>query len=165
MLGDKLKKLRIEHNLTQTQLGKMIGVSGAYIQQLEKGTKRNPSILILMNLEDSLDTNIRILLEDDPELWEHFLNNTDKYYQHRIDHAITPSDKLTKAFELLVEFDFQIRGASGESSIKIFSDGNLYVTTTKENLINSYEQIIEKIKPFIRYTIESELNKLKNPQI
>ncbi|MGD9156442.1 MAG: helix-turn-helix transcriptional regulator, partial [Bacillota bacterium] len=35
-MGERLKEIRIKHNLTQVQIGEMMGVSGAYISKLEK---------------------------------------------------------------------------------------------------------------------------------
>ncbi len=37
ILGEKLKKIRIDKNLTQEQLGKLIGVQRAQISKLESG--------------------------------------------------------------------------------------------------------------------------------
>lgn len=37
ILGEKLKKMRLERNLTQEQLGKLIGVQKAQISKLENG--------------------------------------------------------------------------------------------------------------------------------
>ena len=38
VLGDLIKKVRLERNLTQEQLGKLIGVQRAQISKLEKNT-------------------------------------------------------------------------------------------------------------------------------
>ncbi|NMM62062.1 helix-turn-helix transcriptional regulator [Clostridium sp. P21] len=62
MNGNTLKKLRLKENLTQEQLGKKIGVSGAYIQQLEKGKKDNPSLDILNKIAETLKIPVNKLL-------------------------------------------------------------------------------------------------------
>jgi HTH-type transcriptional regulator / antitoxin HipB len=38
VLGDMIRKVRIERNLTQTQLGKLVGVQRAQISKLENNT-------------------------------------------------------------------------------------------------------------------------------
>lgn len=164
MFRDKLKELRTKHNLTQVQLGEMVGVSGAYIQQLEKGNKQKPSIELIVKLSDGLGTSPRSLLQDDPKLWDYFLENLGKYYQFLMEENKEASDELEEAFNFLAEFGFEFRGINGDPFIKIYRDGNLYLTTTQEGLINCYKEISERIQPFIRYTIESELNKLKDSQ-
>ncbi|WP_373845068.1 helix-turn-helix domain-containing protein [Clostridium sp.] len=55
MFGDELRKWRKKRKLTQAQLGESIGVTGAYIQQLELGKKTNPSIEVIIKLCKSLD--------------------------------------------------------------------------------------------------------------
>ncbi|MFA9397460.1 MAG: helix-turn-helix domain-containing protein [Clostridiaceae bacterium] len=50
MFGEKLRKCRKERKFTQAALGKLIGVSGAYIQQLELGKKTNPSLAIVFKI-------------------------------------------------------------------------------------------------------------------
>lgn len=54
MFGENLKKWRKQRNLTQAKLGEAVGVTGAYIQQLELGKKTNPSLEIVMKLCDAL---------------------------------------------------------------------------------------------------------------
>ncbi|ERI92126.1 DNA-binding helix-turn-helix protein [Clostridiales bacterium oral taxon 876 str. F0540] len=55
MFGDELKKWRKLRKFTQAELGKKVGVSGAYIQQLELGKKTNPSLEVVMNLCSTLE--------------------------------------------------------------------------------------------------------------
>ena len=60
-----LRKLRTQKGLTQEQLGELVGVSGAYIQQLEKGKKTNPSLNTLNALADALGSSSGELSESD----------------------------------------------------------------------------------------------------
>lgn len=62
---EKLRKLRIKCNLTQTELSKRSGVSQPYINELENGKKVNPSIIILAKLANALGTRVSELLDDD----------------------------------------------------------------------------------------------------
>ena len=41
-VGENIRRIRQERNLTQRQLGEMVGASKAYIQVYESG-RRNPS--------------------------------------------------------------------------------------------------------------------------
>lgn len=49
-----IKNLRKDLKITQKELGEEIGVSAAYIQQLENNIKSNPSIVILASLSNFL---------------------------------------------------------------------------------------------------------------
>ena len=61
MLSEKIKEIRKEKKITQVKLGEMIGVTGAYIQQLEKGVKLNPSMEIILKLSFALGIDINDL--------------------------------------------------------------------------------------------------------
>lgn len=62
-LGTNLKKLRKDNKLSQNKLGEMLGVSGAYIQQLENGVKTNPSIDLIYKISNYFDIAPMQLLE------------------------------------------------------------------------------------------------------
>lgn len=55
-----IKKLRKIKKLSQQELGNKLGVSGAYIQQIENN-KKNPSIKTLNNIADALEVELDIL--------------------------------------------------------------------------------------------------------
>lgn len=63
MLGEKLKQLRINKKLTQSQLGNIIGLSQSAIYKYEKGERQVPMI-VLVKLADVLDTTIDELFND-----------------------------------------------------------------------------------------------------
>ena len=60
--GERIKKLRKEHGLTQEELGKKLGVQRAAIQKYEKGTVINIKRDTLMLLAEILDTTPEYLL-------------------------------------------------------------------------------------------------------
>ena len=62
MLGDKIKELRKNNNMSQKALCDKSGVSISYIQQIEANKKNNPSIEILNSLADALNVNVDDLL-------------------------------------------------------------------------------------------------------
>ena len=66
--GERIKKLRKEHNLTQEELGSYIGVQKAAIQKYEKGTVTNIKRDSLIKLAQILETTPEYLLgwEDAP---------------------------------------------------------------------------------------------------
>lgn len=59
-LGEKVKELRTEQNLTQTQLANMSGLNVVTINQIELG-KHEPSALTIAKLAKALKTDIDTL--------------------------------------------------------------------------------------------------------
>lgn len=60
-----LKESRIQSGLTQAQLATKSGLSQAYINELEKGKKINPSISVLSRLAQALGVPLSQLLKDE----------------------------------------------------------------------------------------------------
>ena len=56
MLGEKLKKLRLDKNISQEKFAELTELDRTYISGLERGL-RNPSYLILKKLALALDVN------------------------------------------------------------------------------------------------------------
>lgn len=71
-LGNNIKFLRKKRKLSQAALGKMVGVSGAYIQQIEKGYKKNPSFALIYDICEIFDVSPIGLLETDLSTPEFF---------------------------------------------------------------------------------------------
>ena len=63
MIGSKLKKLRTEKGLTQSELGKKASVSYIQIGRYEKNTSK-PSSKVIKKLADALDVSTDYFLED-----------------------------------------------------------------------------------------------------
>lgn len=61
-LSKRLKALRKAHGLSQKQLSELIGVTQAYMSELEKGKKR-PSLEVLKNLCNTLGCSADYLLD------------------------------------------------------------------------------------------------------
>lgn len=68
ILGEKLKKIRKEQNLTQEQLGKLIGVQKAQISKLESGAS-SATIATITKVFKALKAKVKfqIEIEDDTE--------------------------------------------------------------------------------------------------
>lgn len=60
--GERIKQLRLEHALTQEELGARLGVQRAAIQKYEKGTVKNIKRDALIRLAEILDTTPEYLL-------------------------------------------------------------------------------------------------------
>ncbi|MBO8158858.1 helix-turn-helix transcriptional regulator [Thermosyntropha sp.] len=66
-LNEKIKELRLQKNLTQEQLGKLIGVTTSMIGMYETGA-RKPSLEVLTKLANCFDVSIDYLLGREDEL-------------------------------------------------------------------------------------------------
>jgi transcriptional regulator with XRE-family HTH domain len=60
-LGDRLKEIREDQGLSQTELAGLVGTSQSTISQIE-GYERNPSYQMLQKLADALDVKVSYLL-------------------------------------------------------------------------------------------------------
>ncbi len=58
-----LKRLRGERELTMEALARRVGVSDAYIAQLETGVRKNPSLDVLKRLAKALGVTVGELVE------------------------------------------------------------------------------------------------------
>ncbi|WP_031513637.1 helix-turn-helix domain-containing protein [Desulfofalx alkaliphila] len=68
-LGDRLKQIRVNNNLSVRQLAQQVGVTASFIYQLEQN-KVSPSFSTLKSIAAALDTNMSLLIEDElPEEW------------------------------------------------------------------------------------------------
>ena len=61
IIGYRLRELRKEHNMSQSDLGKLLGVSKVSVSGYENGT-RVPSIEILLSILDVFQTSADYLL-------------------------------------------------------------------------------------------------------
>ena len=62
IIGQMIKTARKQRNLTQEELGKLIGVQKAQISKLEKGSK-NVTIATILKVFDALRANIKFRVE------------------------------------------------------------------------------------------------------
>jgi transcriptional regulator with XRE-family HTH domain len=66
-LGDRLRRLRREHSLTQEELAEACGVSQEMIAKTEQG-RRHPRLTVLAKIAKALDVPLSDLLDDRPRL-------------------------------------------------------------------------------------------------
>lgn len=108
-MGDRIKLLREENNLTQSQLAKMLGLSASTIGMYEQG-KRNPEyeILLLLSKTFSVSTDYIIKGEGKPflskESFKNYFNSTelvafenlDKWNEEEKEELIKLLNKVNK---------------------------------------------------------------------
>lgn len=63
-VGENIRRIRQERNLTQKQLGELVGASEAYIRAYESG-RRNPKPKSLESLAKALSVNVEVLNNSD----------------------------------------------------------------------------------------------------
>lgn len=61
-LGENLKKIRTEKNITQTELAEKLGVDKSFVSNLENG-KTNPTLSTITNLAQALEVSPNELLK------------------------------------------------------------------------------------------------------
>ncbi len=62
LIGEMIKTARKERNLTQEELGKLVGVQKAQISKLEKGSN-NVTVATILKVFDALKANIKFRVE------------------------------------------------------------------------------------------------------
>lgn len=61
-LGENLKKIRTNKNITQTELAEKLGVDKSFVSNIENG-KTNPTLSTITNLAQSLGVSTNELLK------------------------------------------------------------------------------------------------------
>ena len=64
-IGDKIKKIRDEHHLTQEEFGKIVGVTDKAVSTWEKGTK-TPRMGVIQKISEYYNIPKSAILDDDP---------------------------------------------------------------------------------------------------
>ncbi len=67
LIGEKIKQLRIQNNLTQSQLGELIGVKRSQISKLEHGN-HSSSVSTIMKVFQAMKAKVRLRIETDDNL-------------------------------------------------------------------------------------------------
>jgi DNA-binding XRE family transcriptional regulator len=62
ILGEKIRQIRKEHNMTQEELGKLIGVQKAQISKLENGTS-SATISTITKVFRAFKANVKLQIE------------------------------------------------------------------------------------------------------
>ena len=67
LIGEKIKQLRIQNNLTQSQLGDLIGVKRSQISKLEHGN-HSASVSTIMKVFQAMKAKVKLRIETDDSL-------------------------------------------------------------------------------------------------
>ena len=62
--GKKIREIRKNKGLEQSDLAAVAGVSVSYISQIERGVRKNPSIDVLYAIANKLEVNVDDLLKN-----------------------------------------------------------------------------------------------------
>ncbi len=65
--GEKLRTLRKQHRLSQTQLGDHLGVKQSYVGKMERGDK-TPNVAMLLKIAELFNVSFDKLMNDDLRL-------------------------------------------------------------------------------------------------
>ncbi|WP_054637251.1 helix-turn-helix domain-containing protein [Thalassobacillus sp. C254] len=75
MIGDRVKKYRLERNLSLTELAEKAGVAKSYLSAIERNIQTNPSIQFLDKISKQLNIPIDFLLKEETEEMEQELDS------------------------------------------------------------------------------------------
>ncbi len=106
-LGDRIRKLRDERELTQGQLALSSSVSQGYLSQLENGEVKNPSAAVLLRVAQAVKVDPDELFEAAGYPTVRTLRATYERYESTIDEellsylASLPRDKQRRLLSLL----------------------------------------------------------------
>ena len=77
MLGDNIKKVRKEKGLGIKDIANVVGISEAYVSQIENSKRENPSVDILKSIAESLGVELSDLLDgpDEPFISKENVND------------------------------------------------------------------------------------------
>ncbi len=67
LIGEKIKQLRIQNHLTQSQLGELIGVKKSQISKLEKGN-HSASVSTIMKVFNAMKAKVKLRIETEDQL-------------------------------------------------------------------------------------------------
>lgn len=129
MIGDKIKQLRIEHNILQKSLANQLNLSQQTISLYEAG-KREPDYETLINIADFFNVSTDYLLRKD---------HTDKTIFTINQESHEPITDLKKHINILL------------SQPKVVLDGKVLNDESRFLLNNSFSNSIELVRSFEKY--------------
>ncbi|ENQ3104906.1 Anti-repressor SinI [Bacillus sp. 491mf] len=66
MIGERIKRLRLQRGISLTELAEKAGVAKSYISSIERNLQKNPSIQFLEKISSVLHVPVDVLLHDEP---------------------------------------------------------------------------------------------------
>ncbi|GAE34509.1 helix-turn-helix domain-containing protein [Halalkalibacter akibai] len=65
MIGERVKKYRLEKGLSLSELAERAGVAKSYLSSIERNIQSNPSIQFLEKISSVLGVTVEVLLNED----------------------------------------------------------------------------------------------------
>jgi transcriptional regulator with XRE-family HTH domain len=66
-IGEKLRTLRVQHGISQRELGRQLGIASSYMSYIENGTIK-PNIPYILKIADYFGVSVDALVLDELEL-------------------------------------------------------------------------------------------------
>ena len=134
--AERIKKLRIQHTLSQTELAKLVGVKSNTVSTWERGT-RKPDFNVLCKLSNSFGVSIEYILgetansisENENDYSSTSVLADDVYYMVKKYCRLT--DKSQKIIENMVNSIYQMELQNSE--LKIVDPLTIEITPKKLN--------------------------------
>lgn len=128
-----IKEIRKIKGLSQQKLGEKLGVSGAYIQQIENN-KKNPSMKTLQRISEALNVDIDVLINGIPPK---IYNRNDVFDLY---NKLNPTIKLSKFLgfpnDFCMDYEMFISGQSGD--LELYRKLAEFLNLSNEDLYNWY---------------------------
>lgn len=67
MIGERIKKLRLQHGMSLTELAERAGIAKSYISSIERQLQTNPSIQVLEKIATVFHTTAENLLKEEQD--------------------------------------------------------------------------------------------------
>ncbi|MGR5986017.1 helix-turn-helix domain-containing protein [Bacillus cytotoxicus] len=99
MIGERIKRLRLQRGISLTELAEKAGVAKSYISSIERNLQQNPSIQFLEKIATVLQIPIDTLLHDTTPLE----NQLDSEWTHLVKEAMN-SGVSKEQFREFIEF-------------------------------------------------------------
>lgn len=98
MIGERIKKLRLQHGMSLTELAERAGIAKSYISSIERQLQSNPSIQVIEKIASVFNTTAENLLKGDTESTQVIDSEWMKILQEAINSGI-PKEELMKFIE------------------------------------------------------------------
>lgn len=161
-----IKEYRQKANLTQQKLADEIGVSAAYIQQLENGIKNNPSLEVLSKISKALNIDVDLLFNTKEKEDIRLLQNIFKKMANDEPFPIYENKNLNQSIEILKLLKDKIENKELKDFFTNYLDKISSSTLlNKENIPNVDLIYNQEINPLINKlvdTLELEIYRLMN---
>lgn len=161
-----IKEYRQKANLTQQKLADEIGVSAAYIQQLENGIKNNPSLEVLSKISKALNIDVDLLFNTKEKEDIRLLQNIFKKMANDELFPIYENKNLNQSIEILKLLKDKIENKELKDFFTNYLDKISSSTLlNKENIPNVDLIYNQEINPLINKlvdTLELEIYRLMN---